>query len=130
MYKYHREKNSININKSYILQRKSLIDLIHKISTRMNYKSRTFYLAVNYLDIIFSKKKDIKYNYNLLAAACLIISSKFCENVPLKPTFKHFINLYNEEINNNELQGTKEDLFLYEILLYKLDKAKIDFHSY
>ena len=129
MYKYHREKNSININKSYILQRKSLIDLIHKISTRMNYKSRTFYLAVNYLDIIFSKKKDIKYNYNLLAAACLIISSKFCENVPLKPTFKHFINLYNEEINNSELQGTKEDLFLYEIFVCKSLDYKLNYFT-
>ena len=129
MYKYHRDKNSININKSYILQRKSLIDLIHKISTRMNYKSRTFYLAVNYLDIIFSKKKDIKYNYNLLAAACLIISSKFCENVPLKPTFKHFINLYNEEINNSELQGTKEDLFLYEIFVCKSLDYKLNYFT-
>ena len=129
MYKYHREKNSININKSYILQRKSLIDLIHKISTRMNYKSRTFYLAVNYLDIILRKKKDIKYNYNLLAAACLIISSKFCENVPLKPTFKHFINLYNEEINNNELQGTKEDLFLYEIFVCKSLDYKLNYFT-
>ena len=129
MYKYHREKNSININKSYILQRKSLIDLIHKISTRMNYKSRTFYLAVNYLDIIFNKQKDIKYNYNLLAAACLIISSKFCENVPLKPTFKRFINLYNEEINNNELQGTKEDLFLYEIFVCKSLDYKLNYFT-
>ena len=95
----------------------------------MNYKSRTFYLAVNYLDIIFSKKKDIKYNYNLLAAACLIISSKFCENVPLKPTFKHFINLYNEEINNNELQGTKEDLFLYEIFVCKSLDYKLNYFT-
>ena len=129
IYKYHRDKNSININKSYILQRKSLIDLIHKISTRMNYKSRTFYLAVNYLDIIFNKQKDIKYNYNLLAAACLIISSKFCENVPLKPTFKHFINLYNEEINNSELQGTKEDLFLYEIFVCKSLDYKLNYFT-
>ena len=129
IYKYHRDKNSININKSYILQRKSLIDLIHKISTKMNYKSRTFYLAVNYLDIIFNKQKDIKYNYNLLAAACLIISSKFCENVPLKPTFKHFINLYNEEINNNELQGTKEDLFLYEIFVCKSLDYKLNYFT-
>jgi len=129
IYKYHRDKNSININKSYILQRKSLIDLIHKISTRMNYKSRTFYLAVNYLDIIFNKQKDIKYNYNLLAAACLIISSKFCENVPLKPTFKRFINLYNEEINNNELQGTKEDLFLYEIFVCKSLDYKLNYFT-
>ena len=129
IYKYHRDKNSININKSYILQRKSLIDLIHKISMRMNYKSRTFYLAVNYLDIIFSKQKNIIYNYNLLAAACLITSSKFCENVPLKPTFKHFLELYNEEINNNEIKATKDDLFLYEIIICKILDYKLNYFT-
>ena len=108
IYKYHRDKNSININKSYILQRKS---------------------SVNYLDIIFSKQKNIIYNYNLLAAACLITSSKFCENVPLKPTFKHFLELYNEEINNNEIKATKDDLFLYEIIICKILDYKLNYFT-
>ena len=127
IYNYHRDKN--NIDKTYIIQRKSLIDLISKISTRMNFKSRTFYQAVNYLDIIFSEQKNINYNYNLLAAACLITSSKFCENVPLKPTFNRFIDIVNEEINNNESKVTKDDLFLYEIIICKILNYKLNYFT-
>ena len=115
IYNYHRD--IIKIDKTYINKRKTLIALIFKISNRMNFKSKTFYLAVNYLDIIFSKQKNISYNYNLIAAACLITAFKFCENVPLKPTFKRFINIFNEEMNSNDFIITKDDLFLYEIII-------------
>ena len=129
IYNYHRDKNSINIDKSYTVQRKSLISLIYKISNKMNFKSRTFYQAVNYLDIIFSKKKNISYNYNFIAAACLITASKFCENVPLKPTFQRFINLFNNETNNKENKITKEDLFLYEIVICKIIDYKLNYFT-
>ena len=95
----------------------------------MNFKSKTFYLAVNYLDIIFSKQKNISYNYNFIAAACLITASKFCENVPLKPTFQRFINLFNNETNNNENKITKEDLFLYEIIICKILDYKLNYFT-
>ena len=92
-YKYYEEQPLINIDKSYTLQRRVLISLIHKISNKMGFKSQTFFLAINYLDIIFSKNTDILYDYNLLAVGCLIIASKYCENVPLRPIFKYFVNL-------------------------------------
>ena len=92
----HFELESINnIDKTYTLQRKSLISLIHKISNQMGFKSQTFFMAVNYLDIIFSKQNNHSYNYGHLAVACLIIAFKYCENVPLKPIFKYFVNFYN-----------------------------------
>ena len=129
IYNYHRDKNSIKLDKTYINQRKSLIALIYKISNRMNFKSKTFYQAVNYLDIIFSKQKNISYNYNLIAAACLITAFKFCENVPLKPTFKRFINLLNEEINSPDFAITKDDLFLYEIIICKILDYKLNYFT-
>ena len=129
IYNFHRDKNSIKLDKTYINQRKSLIALIYKISNRMNFKSKTFYQAVNYLDIIFSKQKNISYNYNLIAAACLITAFKFCENVPLKPTFKRFINLLNEEINSPDFAITKDDLFLYEIIICKILDYKLNYFT-
>ena len=128
-YNYHRDKNSIKIDKSYIIKRKTLIALIYKISNRMNFKSKTFYLAVNYLDIIFCRKKNISYNYNLIAAACLITAFKFSENVPLKPTFKHFINIFNEEMHSNDFIITKDDLFLYEIIICKILDYKLNYYT-
>ena len=129
IYNYHRDKNSINIDKTYIILRKSLIALLNKISNQMNFKTRTFYQAVNYLDIIFSKQKNITHNYYLLSAGCLMISSKFCENVPLKPTFQRFIKFANEEIKNNEFKITKEDLFLYEIIICKILDYKLNYFN-
>jgi len=113
IYNFYKEKN---INREYILQRKSLIDLIYKISIQMIFKTQTIFLAVNYLDIIFSKNNEIPYNYRLLALGCLIIASKFCENVTSRPIFKYFVNLYNKEVKDNV---TKTKLFEYEIIICK-----------
>ena len=129
IYKHYDKQSIININKAYILQRKSLISLINKISSKMGFKSQTFFLAVNYLDIIFSKDFDILYNYNLLAIGCLIIASKFCENVPLRPIFKYFVNLYNTEITDDNYKVTKEDLFEYEIIICKILDYKLNYFT-
>ena len=125
----HFELESINnIDKAYTLQRKSLISLIHKISTQMGLKSQTFFMAVNYLDIIFSKQNNHSYNYGHLAVACLIIAFKYCENVPLKPIFKYFVNFYNNEIPDNQ-KATKEDLFNYEVIICKLLDYKLNYFT-
>ena len=126
----HFELESINnIDKAYTLQRKSLISLIHKISNQMCFKSQTFFMAVNYLDIIFSKQNNHSYNYGHLAVACLIIAFKYCENVPLKPIFKYFVNFYNNEIPDNQNKATKEDLFNYEVIICKLLDYKLNYFT-
>ena len=127
---YNHEEQTIGIiDKTYTYQRKYLINLIHKISNKMGFKSQTFFLAVNYLDIIFIKSKEILYNYSLLAVACLIIASKFCENVPLRPIFKYFVNLYNNEIKDENNIITKDDLFKYEIIICKILNYKLNFYT-
>ena len=125
----HFELESINnIDKTYTLQRKSLISLIHKISNQMGFKSQTFFMAINYLDIIFSKQNNHSYNYGHLAVACLIIAFKYCENVPLRPIFKYFVNFYNNEIPDNQ-KATKEDLFNYEVIICKLLDYKLNYFT-
>ena len=126
----HFELESINnIDKTYTLQRKSLISLIHKISNQMGFKSQTFFMAINYLDIIFSKQNNHSYNYGHLAVACLIIAFKYCENVPLKPIFKYFVNFYNNEIPDNQYKATKEDLFNYEVIICKMLDYKLNYFT-
>ena len=130
IYNSSNDKNTFNIDKKYTLQRRTMISLIQKISKKMNFKSQTFFLCIHYLDIIFFEQKEISYNYNLLAAGCLITAAKFCENVFLKPTFQHFIDICNEEINVATNQITKEDLFLYEIIICKILNYKLNYHNY
>ena len=129
IYNYNKEQTSFNIDKNYILRRKHLFSLIQKISKKIGFKSQTFFMAINYLDIIFRKENDIIYNYNLLAIGCLIIASKFCENVPLRPIFKHFVNLYNNEVKDDNLKVTKEDLFEYEIIICKFLNYKLNYYT-
>ena len=124
----YEEKNTIYIDKSYILQRKSLITLIHKIHREMGFKSQTFFLAVNYLDIIFSNNNKCSYNYNLLAVGCLIVASKYCENVPLRPTFNNFVNIYNKKVKDKNY-ATKEILFEYEIIICKKLNYKLNYFT-
>ena len=128
IYNHYDIENITNIDKSYIIQRKSLITLIHKISREMAFKSQTFFLAVNYLDIIFSKNNEIPYNYNLLAVGCLIIASKYCENVPLRPIFNNFVNIYNTKIKDNNYIN-KEKLFEYEIIICKMLNYKLNYFT-
>ena len=45
IYNHYEEKSVININKSYIIKRKSLISLIQKISNKMGFKSQTFFFS-------------------------------------------------------------------------------------
>ena len=129
IYNHYEEQTIINIHKTYTLQRKSLISLIHKISNKMGLKSQTFFLSVNYLDIIFSKQNNYSYNYSLLAVACLIIGAKFSENVPSRPIFKYFVNLYNNEIKDKNYLATKEILFNYEIIVCKILNYKLNYFT-
>jgi len=126
----HFELESINnIDKAYTLQRKSLISLIHRISNQMGLKSQTFFMAVNYLDIIFSKQNNLSYNYGYLSVACLIIAFKYCENVPTRPIFKYFVNFYNNEIPDNQYKATKEDLFNYEVIICRMLDYKLNYFT-
>ncbi len=130
IYNINENQNINNNNKNYIIKRKSLISLIYKISNKMGFKSQTFFLAVNYIDIIFAKgPNQLQYNYNILAVACLIVASKYCENVPLRPIFKYYIILYNNEIKDNNHKINKDILLKYEIIICKMLNYKLNYFT-
>ena len=129
IYNHFEEQSILKVNKTYTLQRKSIISLINKISHKIGLKSQTFYLAVNYLDIVFSKQNQMPYDYGQLAIACLIISTKYCENVTSKPIFKNFVNSYNEEMEDEKYKITKDNLFNYEIIICKMLDYKLNYYT-
>ena len=128
-----------DICKEYIFQRKNIFHILHKIMTKMGFKSQVFFLSTHYLDIIFSSKKNIKIKINIyaLALACLCISSKFLELDPLVPELYYFIRTYYNicgyKIKNPiSLQDLKyAEVLVLKILDYKLNYYTIyDFNSF
>ena len=105
------------ISKEYIKNRKNLINLNHKLTKKMGFKSQTFFLSIYYLDIIFLQNKNIYIqNYNLLSLSCFIIAAKYCENDPNVPPLQSFIDLYNK-FNMHQI-GMKE-LLKMEVKILK-----------
>ena len=128
-----------NINKEYLYHRKNIFNILHKITNKMGFKSQVFYLSANYLDIIFSSKKIIKYEFNIytLALACFCLSAKFCEIDPIVPQLNYFIKIYYNIIgykikNPISLQDLKyAEVYILKLLNYKLNYYTIyDFNSF
>ena len=125
----------ITINKDYLNSRKALFNLLHKITIRMGFKSQTFFLCAHFLDIIFTKKKRINLNLNILGLSCLCLASKYCENDPIVPHLQYFIKIFNHingyknAILMSELK--KGEVTVLKILNYKLNYFTIyDFNSF
>ena len=125
----------ISINKDYINSRKAIFNLLHKITIRMGFKSQTFFLCAHFLDIIFTKKKRINLNINILGLSCLVLAAKYCENDPIVPHLQYFIKIFNNmngyknAILMSELK--RGEVTVLKILNYKLNYFTIyDFNSF
>ena len=125
----------LSINKDYINSRKALFNLLHKITIKMGFKSQTFFLCAHFLDIIFTKKKRINLNLNILGLSCLCLAAKYCENDPIVPHLQYFIKIFNNmngyknAILMSELK--KGEVTVLKILNYKLNYFTIyDFNSF
>ena len=129
IHNYYKTDCLSSIDKNYLILRRSLISMISKISNKMGFKSQTYFLAVYYLDFIFSKENNFKSDYGLIALACLVIASKYTENLPCRPIFRFFISLYNSNLTDNESKITKDDLFKYEILICKTLEYKLNYYT-
>ena len=124
-----------SINKDYLNSRKSLFNILHKITVKMGFKSQTFFLSAHFLDIIFTKKKRINMNLNILGLSCLCLAAKYCENDPIVPHLQYFIKIFNNingyknAILMSELK--KGEVVVLKILNYKLNYFTIyDFDSF
>ena len=129
IHNYYKTECLSSIDKNFLILRRSLISMISKISYKMGFKSQTYFLAVYYLDLIFSKENNFKSDYGIIALACLVTASKYTENLPCRPIFRFFISLYNSNLTDNDSKITKDDLFKYEILICKLLEYKLNYYS-
>ena len=123
------DSSNINfISLEYISMRNHLFSLLHKISKRMDFNSRTYFLSIYYLDLLFIKHHKIDCNYNLLALACLVLSAKYCENDPLVPHLKYFIHAFNDIVGTNN-KISVSDLFYAEVITCKLLDYKLNYFT-
>ena len=116
------------INKDYISSRKTLFSILHKITTKMGFRSQTFFLSVHFLDIIFSKKKRINSNLNTLGLACLCLAAKYCENDPIVPHLQSFIRIFNYCIGYKNIISMS-DLMRTEVIALKLLNYKLNYFT-
>ena len=124
-----------SINKDYLTSRKTLFNNLHKITIKMGFKSQTFFLCIHYLDIIFTQKRRINNNFNLLGLACLCLSAKFCEIDPNVPHLQYFVRIFNNIISYKNIISMsdlkKTEILVLKILNYKLNYYTIyDFNSF
>lgn len=119
--------NYINNNtndKSLIDKRRRFIDYLKNIILKMNFKTKTFFLTVKYLDIV-SHSKHMKTNHyflkdldNLLVSL-VVLSSKYSENDPLTPRLGKFIQVVDKfNVNFESIKRSEvEALFLLDYCL-------------
>jgi len=134
-------------NKIYFSRRKELKDLIKKVNSHLDNNSQSYFLALYYMDLIFTHpdlekvfyshfsswnnfpNNDIQMaNYVLLSLSCLILASKFNENDPHVPTISSFIRLLYSSSNKKYIFNL-EALYLSEIVVLKLLKYKLNYYT-
>ena len=120
----------ISINIQYLKLRPNLLNLIRQISSKMFFKSQTYFLSLYYLDIVFTShnEKICDLNCNLTALACLLLSAKFCENDPNVPSLKYFTKIYNK-IFFDKTAITAKDLFNSEVVTIKMLNHKLNYYT-
>lgn len=131
---FHKNKilNLNLITNDYLSTRKSIINLMKKISDRLGFKSQTFFLSIHYFDIIKSESNDpsLFNNYYSLALSCLVISSKYCENDPYVPQLTYFIRAYNNIVENkNKNTIGLSDLIYYEVKICKILNYRLQYYT-
>ena len=136
-------------NKLYFSRRKQLKSLMKSINSYIDFNSQTYFLALYYMDLIFTHKDlekiffshfalwhqypvqnvDIQMsNYVLLALACLIIAAKFNENDSNIPTMSSFLRLLYE-FSKKKYIFNLEYLYRAEVVVLKILKYKLNYYT-
>ena len=64
-------------NNEYLSNRSYLINIINTLNRKLRFKIQTFYIAVNYMDIILNKEEKFDKNSDSIAICCLIVAGIF-----------------------------------------------------
>ena len=136
-------------NKIYFSRRKQLKSLMKSINSYIDFNSQTYFLALYYMDLIFTHKDlekiffnhfalwhqyplqniDLQMsNYVLLSLACLIIAAKFNENDSNNPTMSSFLRLLYE-FSKKKYIFNLEYLYRAEVVVLKILKYKLNYYT-
>ena len=136
-------------NKIYFNRRKQLKSLMKSINSYIDFNSQTYFLALYYMDLIFTHKDlekiffshfslwhqypiqniDLQMsNYVLLSLACLIIAAKFNENDSNIPTMSSFLRLLYE-FSKKKYIFSLEYLYRAEVIVLKILKYKLNYYT-
>ena len=139
---------NIERNRTYFSRRRELKNLMKLINSHLENNSQTLFLALYYMDLIFTHKdlekiffshfytynvyesfNDIQMsNYVLLSLACLIVASKFNENDPHVPTISSYIRLLYE-YSKKEYIFNLPTLYMAEVVVIKLLEYKLNYYT-
>ena len=141
------ENNNNTKNTLYEDNRNSIILLIKKVNRALDNASQTFFLALYYMDLIFTNEnfeKIFKYYYEnnendlkieinkndlvMISLCCLIIATKFNENDPNVPNIISFINLCSYYSYNKYIFKV-EDLIKAEVIVIKFLEYKLNYFT-
>ena len=151
IYNFNEEPQKINYNiqrnEIYFSRRKELKNLITSINTYINYSSQSLFLALYYMDLVFTNEdlekvfyshfgkneyissNDIQMNnYALLSVACLMISYKYNENNPQIPTLSSFAKLLFY-FSKKSFSFTLNEISTAEVVVIKLLKYKLNYYT-
>ena len=143
------EKNSVS--KFYFSHRHILKSFIKKMNSQLENNSRSFFLSLYYMDLIFTNENlenvfyshfspfDYEYGYNsqkelpkrfyyLLSLSCLITASKFNENDPHVPNLSDFISICEEDTKGNYVFDLNA-LGAGEVITLKILNYKLQYYS-
>ena len=117
-----------SINKEYLYSRKALLNIMHKITIKMGFRSQTFFLSALYLDIIFSQRNTINISLNVLGLASLSLSAKYIEIDPTVPHLQYFTRVYNSIMGYKNTISIN-DLRIAEVVILKLLNYKLNYYT-
>ena len=141
------EEQDFEINLLYIKNRKIVLHIIQMINIALDNTSQTFFLALYYMDLIFSSKNSIlifKLFYEerdddlktkisikdllMISLTCLIIASKYNENDPHVPNIISFIKLCSQ-YSYNKYNFQMNEISKLEVVLIQFLKYKLNYYT-
>ena len=108
------ESKPQNIQKWYIRNRLSVLELIEKFGKLYEFTNHTLYAAINFTDKILTNENELNQkNLTLIVIACCLMASKFVENDAFDIDLNEVISI------TKSMNYTIDDLYQSEIYVVK-----------
>ena len=120
--------NETNNFKLYLEKRSNLINLIRGANSKLKFRSQTFFLAVYYMDLIFSRINDLVLKYEFYSICCLLIAAKFDEIDSNIPDLFHFQKICSSKFDH-KIYFTIDEIKKYEVYTIKALNYKLNYFT-